>query len=183
MSPKLLLGGSLLLLLLLAGCAPSARGVRAQHDIGSALRPLVLEGPELHASLVTRKLEDAAVLALAPVLRDNPQLSTDSVSVDVIAQIASQSRLGGGEGVRAALYALYLGETQVGLYGLEAASPAEADRIEGVLRAIWSHNERLGRTRVYREGQVLVVAWHDGVSPSCWEAVNARVVERMTARR
>jgi hypothetical protein len=30
--------------------------------------------------------------------------------------------------------------------------------------------------------KVLVVAWHDGVSPSCWEAVNVRVVERMERR-
>jgi hypothetical protein len=166
MSTKLLLCWSLLLL---AGCAPSA------------LRPLVVDGQELHGSLVTRKLKDAARLHLAPVLRDNPYLSTDAEFVDVIAQIASQGRLGGGEGIRAALYALYLGESELGLYGLEAASPADADRLEGVLRGIWAHNESLGRARVHREGRVLVVAWNNGVSPSCWEAVNARVVERLTA--
>lgn len=165
MISKLLLGCSLLL----AGCAPSA------------LRPLVVDGPELHASLVTRKLEDAAKLRLAPVLRDNPYLSTDVEFVDAMAQLASQGRLAGGEGIRAALYALYLGESELGLYGLEAASPADADRVEGVLRNIWAYNERFGRTRVHREGKVLVVAWHNGVSPSCWEAVNARVVERLTA--
>jgi hypothetical protein len=141
----------------------------------------VVDGPELHASLATRKLEDAATLRLAPVLRDNPYLSTDAEFVDVMAQIASQGRLGGGEGVRAALYALYRGESDVGLYGLEAASPADADRIEGVLRKIWAHNESLERARVHREGKVLVVVWNNGVSPSCWEAVNARVVERLTA--
>jgi hypothetical protein len=167
-STKWLLGWSLLIV---AGCAPSAP---------SALGPLVVDGQELHGSLVTRKLEDAARLHLAPVLRDNPYLSTDAEFVDVIARIASQGRLGGGEGIRAALYALYLGERQLGLYGLEAASPADADRIEGVLRGIWAHNESLGRARVHREGKVLVVAWHDGVSPSCWEAVNAMVVERLT---
>lgn len=166
MSTKLLLGWSLFLL---AGCAPSALG------------PLVVDGHELHASLVTRKLEDAARLHLAPVLRDNPYLSTEAEFVDVIARIASQGRLGGGEGVRAALYALYLGESEVGFYGLEAASPTDADRLEGVLRGIWAHNERLGRARVYREGKVLVVVWHNGVSRSCWEAVNAAVVERLPA--
>ena len=163
---KLLLGWPLLLL---AGCAPSALG------------PLVVDRQELHPSLVTRKLEDAAKLRLAPVLRDNPYLSTDAEFADAIAQIASQGRLGDGEGIRAALYALYLGESEVGLYGLEAASPADADRLEGALRGIWVHNESLGRARVHREGTVLVVVWNDGLSPSCWEAVNAGVVERLIA--
>jgi len=169
MRTKLLLGWSLLIL---AGCDPSG------------LRRLVVDGPELHASLVTRRLEDAAKHQLAPVLRDNPYFSTDSEFVDVLARYASQGRLGGGEGVRAALYALYLGERggQVGLYGLEAVSSADADRLEGVLRAMNAFNVRRGLARVHREGNVLVVAWQRGVSPSCWEAVNARVVERLTAR-
>lgn len=165
MSTKLLLGCSLLVLV---GCASGALG------------PLVLDGPELHASLVTRKLEDAATLQLAGVLRANPSLSSDAEFVDLLARIASQDRLGGGEGIRAALYALYLGEREVGLYGLEAASPADADRIEGVLRRVWSHNEGLGLARVHREGKVLVVVWSNGVSPANWEAVNAEVVERLT---
>src|SRR5262245_49488525 len=79
-SATLFLGWSLLLL---AGCAPRALG------------PLVVDGQELHASLVTRKLEDAAKLHLAPVLRDNPYLSTDAEFVDILAKIASQGRLGG----------------------------------------------------------------------------------------
>ena len=165
MSPKSLLAWSLLLL---AGCAPSALG------------PLVVDGRELHVSLVTRKLEDVARLHLAPVLRDNPYLSTEAEFVDALARVASQGRLGGGEGIRTALYALYLGESEVGLYGLEAASPADADRLEGVLRGIWAHNEGLGRARVHREGEVLVVVWNNGVSVSCWEAVNAEVVQRLT---
>jgi hypothetical protein len=106
MSTKLLLGW----LLLLADCAPIALG------------PLVVDGQELHASLVTRKLKDAPKFHLAGgVLRDNPCLSTDADFVDIIARIASQDRLGGEE-IRAALYALYLGESEVGVYGLEAAS-------------------------------------------------------------
>ena len=159
-------------LLLLAACQPSGLG------------PLVVDGPELHPSLVTRRLEDAAKHQLAPVLRDNPYLSTDSEFVDVLARYASQGRLGGGEGVRAGLYALYRGEAegQVGLYGLEAVSPAEADRLEGVLRAAIAFQDRLGLSRVHREGNVLVVVWQRGVSASCWEAVNAEVVERLTAR-
>jgi hypothetical protein len=169
MSRTLLLGWSILLL---SGCEQSG------------LRPLVLDGPELQASLVTRRLEDAAKHQLAPVLRDNPYLSTDVEFVDVVARYASQGRLRGGEGVRAALYALYRGEGegQVGLYGLEAASPADADRLEGVVRAVNAFNVRLGLARVYRKGNVLVVAWHCGVSPSCWEAVNAEVVKRLSAR-
>ena len=166
MSTKLLLGWSLLLL---AGCGPSA------------LRPLLVDGQELHPSLVTRKLNDASRLHVPfAVLRDIPDFSTDAEFVDAIAHSASQGRLG-GEGIRAALYALYLGESEVGLYGLEAASSADADRLEGVLRAIWAHNEGLERARVHREDKVLVVAWNNGVSPSCWEAVNAGVVERLTA--
>jgi hypothetical protein len=159
----LLLGWSLILL---AGCARSA------------LSPLVVDGRDLHASLVTRKVEDAAKFRLANVLPRNPCLSTDAEFVNAIAQIASQGRLG-GQGVRAALYALYLSESEVGLYGLEATSSADADRIEGVLRRIWAHNDGLGRARVHRKGKVLVVAWHNGVSPSCWEAVNAEVVKRL----
>ena len=158
-------------LLLLAGCTASELG------------PLVVDGQELHASLVTRKLKDATKRHVSrAVLRDNPYLSTDAEFVDAIARNASQGRLGGEE-IRAALHTLYLGESEVGLYGLEAASTADAGRLEAALRGIWAFGERLGGARVHREGKVLVVVWHDGVSPSCWDAVNAGVVERMTSRR
>jgi hypothetical protein len=129
MSTKLLPVWSLLLL---AGCAPSA------------LAPLLVDGQELHASLATRKLNDVSRLHVPrAVIRDNPYLSTDVEFVDAIAHSASQGRLG-GDGVRAALYALYLGESELGLYGLEGASIADTDRLEGALRRIWAHNERLG---------------------------------------
>ena len=165
MSTKLLLGCSLILL---AACA------------ASGLDPLVLDGHELHASLATRELEDASRRHVPrAVLRDNPYLSTDAEFVEAIAHSASQGQIG-GEGIRAALFAVYVGESDLGLYGLEAASVADANRLEGVLRGIWAHNVRLGRARVHREGTVLVVTWHDGVSSSCWEAANARVVERLT---
>jgi hypothetical protein len=166
MSTKLLPVWSLLLL---AGCAPSA------------LAPLLVDGQELHASLATRKLNDVSRLHVPrAVIRDNPYLSTDVEFVDAIAHSASQGRLG-GDGVRAALYALYLGESELGLYGLEGASIADTDRLEGALRRIWAHNERLGRARVHREGLILVVVWNDGMSPSSWDAVNGRVVKLLTA--
>ncbi len=167
MSVKSLLGSSLLVLV---GCA------------SSPLTPLVVDGPELHASLVTRQLDDVSMLHVPrEVLRDNPQLSTDAKFVEVIAAAASQGQLS-KDGIRAALYSLYLGEGQLGLYGLEAASTADADRRERAMREIWAYGEGLGRMRVHREGKVLVVVWHDGVSPSCWEAVNARVTQLLTAR-
>src|SRR5262245_14702924 len=165
MSTKPLLGWSLLLL---AGCA------------SSTLSPLVVDGPELHASLVTLRPEDSRHVSPA-LLRDNPYLSTDAEFVEAIARGASQGQLG-GDGIRAALYAFYRGESDLGFYGLEAASTAEADRRESAVREIWAYNESRGRARVHREGKAIVVVWHHGVSPSCWEAVNARVVERLTAR-
>jgi hypothetical protein len=161
MSTKLLLGWSLLL----AGCAPSALG------------PLVVDGQELHASLVTRDLKDVSCPARCyetiHTSRPTPSSSTPSLT--------ARRRAGSAERVRTALYALYLGESELGLYGLEAASTADADRLEGALRGIWAYNESLGRARVHREGKVIVVVWNAGVSPSCWEAVNAEVVERLTA--
>lgn len=164
--PELLLCG---LLVLLSGCA------------SITMRSLVVEGPELHPSLHTRELKDAAQHYLAPVLRANPYLSTDREFVDLLSRMASQDRMN-GEGVRAAVYGLYAAETNLGIYALEAASFADADRINDVLRRIWSRNVSLDCTRVHRDGRVFVVLWHDGVSTPCWEAANAEVVERLTAR-
>jgi len=158
------------LLLALTGCTTST------------LRSLAVDGRALHASLVTRTPEDAAQLHLKPVLRSNPQLSTDSAFVDVITRMSSQGRLTSEQGVREALYAIHHADEDLGLYGLETASAADADRIEGVLRDIWSHNESLGRTRVHRAGRVFVVVWHNGVSSECWEAVNEQVVKRIGTR-
>jgi len=102
--------------------------------------------------------------------------------VETVSRGASQGRLD-GEGIRAALYAHYLGpdEIDLGLYGLEAETTADADRREAAVRAIWAYNEKLDRARVHRSGTSLVVLWHAGVSPACWEAVNARVAERLAA--
>jgi hypothetical protein len=166
MTTKALLAASLLLL---AGCATSA------------LEPLLMDGKELHASLTTQKLTDAAMLqSPREGLRDIPYVSTDARFVAGIARNSSQGRLG-PEGIRAALFAQYLGESWLGFYGLEAASTADADRREVSLREIWAYGEGLGRARVHRKGNVLLVVWHGGVSPEVWEAVNARLAERLTA--
>jgi hypothetical protein len=158
------------LALVLAACSPGK------------LTPLVVDGHELHASLVTRQLDDVSRLHVPrAVLRGNPQVSSDAAFVDAIAGAASQGQLG-GEGVRAALYALYIGEKELGFYGLQAASTADADRLEGAVRGIWDYNVSADRAYVHRGGEVLLVVWHDGVSPACWEAVKARVAELLVAR-
>jgi len=147
----------------------------------TGLDPLVLDGPELHASLVTLQIDDVLRLHVPrEVLRGNPQLSTDAEFVRVITRAGSQGRLS-NEGVRTALYALYRAERELGFYGLEAASTADADRLEGLIRGIWAHNASLDRARVHRAGRVLLVVWTDGVSASCWEAVNAVVGKRLGA--
>ena len=167
MSRKIFLAASVGLLF--AGCGTSG------------LNPLVLAGHELHASLVTQQIDRVQRLHVPrAVLRDNPQLSTDAEFVEAIARGGSQGQLD-GEGIRAALYALYRGESELGFYGLEAASTADADRRESLVRGIWAQNASLDRARVHRGGKVLVVVWTDGVSASCWEAVNAIVAERLAA--
>ena len=162
------------------------RKVQPQQKMsGSGLGSLVLEGHELHASLKTRQLDDSDRRHHVPraLLPGNPHVSTNAAFVAAIATCASQGNLG-REGVRSALYALYLGKKELGFYGLEAESAAEADRWEGSMRKVMSHNVRLGMMQVHRQGLVLVVVWRDwpdGVSPECWEAVNAKVVERLSA--
>lgn len=148
----------------------------------SGLEPLLLEGHELHPSLRIRPLDDNPIRHVPrAVVRANPYHSTDPIFVEAIAHSGSQGRLD-AEGIRSALYALYLEERELGFYGLEAESGADADRLEGALREIWSHNARIDRARVHRGGLLVVVVWTDGVSPECWEAVNELVAERMTAQ-
>jgi hypothetical protein len=146
------------------------------------LASLVLEGHELHTSLRTRRLDSIQDLPPGLVPSSNPQLSTDEKFVQAIARSSSQGRLG-GKGIRSSLYARYAaGERELGVYGLEAESDACADQRENALREIWEHNVRLGLARVHRKGLVLVVVWHSGVSPECWEAVIARLVERLVLK-
>lgn len=145
----------------------------------SELHPLVLDGHELHASLVTPQVDDIHhPYVPRAMLRTNPQLSTDADFMEAVSRGGSQGQLS-SEGVQAALYALYHGETQLGFYGLEAASTADADRLEPLFREIWAHNASLQRARVHRGNKVLMVVWHDGVSADCWEAVNAVVAGAM----
>ncbi len=142
---------------------------------------LVLEGPVLHESLLTRKIASIRDLPTGVVSPGNPHLSSDDEFVDAVARSGSQGRLG-RDGVRAALFARYsTGENELGFYGLEAESEADADERERALREIWAHNGRHGRSRVHRKGLVLLVVWHDDVSPECWESVNATVVEQLNA--
>ena len=157
------------LCLALAGCS------------ASELAPLVLEGHELHNSLVTREFDESSIRHVPyAVLGGNPYLSNDSEFVEAIAGGSSQGRLD-GKGVRFALYAIYGAERDLGFYGLEAASKADADRREDALRGIWAYSVRLDRARVHRGNLVLVVVWHDGVSLDCWEAVNSGIAERLVA--
>jgi hypothetical protein len=145
----------------------------------SELAPLILEGRELHPSLKTPRLDDKPARHVSrSVLQGNPQHSVDAEFVKAIARSGSQGNLN-AEGIRSALYALYLGDNELGFYGLEAASPADANRLEAALRKIWSHNASIGRARVHRGGLALVVVWTDGVSPETWEAVNATVANRL----
>jgi hypothetical protein len=146
----------------------------------SRLRPLVLKGQDLHLSLVPRPL-DRANHGVPRGVRDNPHFSTDVEVVEAIARYASQGQLD-GDGIRAALYALYQCDREVGFYALEAASTGDADRLEGSLGRIWAHNVDQGIARVHRGGQVLVVVWNDGASPACWQAVNGGLVDRLTSR-
>ena len=157
------------------------RKVQPQKKMsGSGLGSLVLEGHELHASLKTRQIDDSVRHVPRALIPGNPHVSTNAAFVAAIATCASQGSLG-REGIRSALYALYREKNELGFYGLEAVSAADADRWEEALRKIWAHNGRLGMAQVHRKGLVLVVVWTDGVSPECWEAVNAKVVERLSA--
>ena len=156
------------------------RKVQPQKKMsGSALESLVLEGHELHASLKTGPIDDDSVrhVKRAP---GNPHVSTNADFVTAIARGASQGSLG-SEGIRSVLYALYREKNDLGFYGLEAVSAADADRWEEALRKRWSAMGSIGHAQIHREGLVMVVVWNDGVSPECWKAVNARVVERLTA--
>ena len=156
---------------------------------GSGLDLLAAEGPELHDSLKTRQIGDS-INHLSVPPPGNPHLSTDVDFIEILAGAGSQGRLG-GESISRALYALYYCEQEpagewpsdIGVYGLEATSIAAADQRESALREIWKKNVRLDRVRIHRSGLVIVVVWTYDVSGECWEAVNARVVERLSSDR
>lgn len=152
-------------------------------EVGTSwLTRLVLEGHDLHPSLATPRLDDKARHVPRGVLHSNPELSSDCEFVNAIARSGSQGNLS-GEGIRSALYALYFAEKEVGLYGLEAATEVDANRLEAALRKIWSHNESIDRAQVHRKGLVLVVVWNDGISSESWDAVNVAVEARLASSR
>ncbi len=156
------------------------RKVQPQKKMcGSGLASLVLEGHELHPSLKTRQIDDSVRHVPRALIPANPHVSTDAAFVAAIARNASQGNLG-REGIGSALYAVYREKNELGFYGLEAVSAAEADRWEEAMRKIAAHNVRAGIAQVHRKGLVLVWVWTDGVSPECWKAVNAKVVERLS---
>ena len=163
--------------------ALSAGSALAESSLATVnnLTALILQGPELHPSLKTRGLE-LGTLRHVPhgVVTQNPQHSTGAEFIEAIARSGTQGKFS-GEGIRSALYALYLGDNELGFYGLEAVSEADANRWEGILHSTWSHNKRLGRARVHRRGLVLVVVWMDGESPEVWKAVNSVVGNRLIA--
>ena len=145
------------------------------------LETLLFEGQELHPSLITQTVESLTEVPASMTLLRNPCISMDKQFVEATARGGSQGRLD-GVGMRAALYARYSdGKSDIGFYGLEAESEAIADQREKLLREIWAHNESLDRTRVYRNGQILCVVWlwTDGELPECWQAVKAKVAERL----
>ncbi len=158
------------------------RKVQPQKKMsGSGLGSLVLEGHELHASLKTRQIgRFGSTHVPRALLPGNPHVSTNAAFVAAIARNGSQGSLG-REGIRSALYALYREKNELGFYGLEAVSAADADRWEEAIRKVWAHNVRLGMTQVHRKAWFLSSYGTDGVSPECWKAVNAKVVERLSA--
>lgn len=145
----------------------------------SALESLVMEGYELHVSLRARSLDMVRDLPTRTVPPYNPYLASDEEFIEDIARGGSQGRLGGA-GMRSALYARYAtGNDEVGCYGLEAKSAEDAEQREKAIREIWAYNASLERARVHRKNLVLIVVWHDGVSPECWDSVNMSLEERL----
>ncbi|MEM1081505.1 MAG: hypothetical protein AAGH65_07970 [Pseudomonadota bacterium] len=144
---------------------------------------LMLDGQELHPALTT-VLMSAETIRHVPLeqINTNPQRPEEPDVIDVIARSGSQGRMS-SEGVSSALYALYTtGDRQIGLYGLEAATGPDADRIERELRSIWSHNVSLNRTQIHRHRQSLIVVWTDGDLPLVlWQGVNQAVSDRLSA--
>ena len=145
------------------------------------LQPLVFEGHELHPSLAPLSLEAMPLHIPHALLRENPQWSEEPAFVRAVARGGSQGRLD-SRGMRAALYGVYRGESDIGLYVLEAESVEVARRREKLLRDIWQVNVSFERARVHRGGKVLIVAWNAPSTPACWEEVNAALVERLGKR-
>ncbi len=167
---------------LLASYLTLVLAVLAPDGPSDGLDALVLEGHELHPTLATRELDERPLRHVPrDVIHSNPQHSTDPAFITAIARAGSQGKLE-SEGLRSALYALYVGEKELGFYGFETGTAADADWLEQSLRDIWSHNVSIERARIHRGGRVLIVIWHDGVSAESWDAVNQAVDGRITPR-
>ncbi|MCB1050640.1 MAG: hypothetical protein KDC71_08565 [Acidobacteria bacterium] len=149
-------------------------------QIGIGLGALFEEAERIHPSLSLSPIHRFVPRHVDPkVVTQNPQLSSDPAFIEAIAHSGSQGNLS-AVGIRAALYVLYRGEKDVGFYGLEAESLAEADHLESALRKIWAHNESLHRAQVHRAGLVVVVVWTDGIALEDWLSVNERVDQRLS---
>ena len=143
------------------------------------LQRIHMDGAELGPSLQTRRLGEQPIRHVpAERIQSIPQVSSDPLFVKTIARAGSQGNLE-GEGVVAALFALYDGENELGFYGFEAESEGTADRLESQLRHIWKHNVSLDRAQIHRGGLVVLVVWTDGLSPAHWEQANQAVSERL----
>lgn len=146
-----------------------------------SLTSLMIDGEDLHDSLRTQEIDTIRDIPKNAELPQNPYLSSDDEFVEAIARGGSQGRLD-SEGIRTAFYARYKTEdNEVGIYGLEAKTKADAAQREKAAREIWAHNASFNRAHVLRKDLILVVIWHDGVSPECWEAVKAGVKEKLNA--
>lgn len=171
----------------LSGCGTKHSEQLANGDSGKqrALSFLMVEGNELHAELQTEPVESVSQLPPGMVLPSNPHSSSDPEFVEATARGGSQGRLGGTE-MCSALYARYVaGNSDIGIYALEAKSQAVADEREKAIREIWAYNESLDRARVFRNGLVLVVLWiwTDEGLPDCWGEIKATVEARVGAMK
>lgn len=144
------------------------------------LERVMLEASELHPSLSDRPLAHANH-GVPFGVRSTPHLTTDPKGIDSIAGFSSQGRLD-GDGLCAGLWTALQTDRELGYYGLQCATDAHADEREARLREIWKFNVRHERARVHRNGRLLLVVWHDGVDPACWNAVNDVLVARLAGR-
>lgn len=181
-TPKRLIGLMVVAsMILLPPLVATGQGVsiKGQPDGQPNLQSLVIPGNELHESLDAKQLDSIRHLPRDMRLPENPHQSADNEFVLAVSRASSQGRLN-REGIATAFYGIYDdGQTDIGIYGLQAESERAADQREKSLREIWAHNGRFDRSRVHRQGCILVVIWHDGVAKDCWEAINSTVKAKL----
>jgi len=148
---------------------------------GFSLASLLIEGPDLHPAVKTEQPGQVRNLPSGIDFSLNPHISTDPEFVQGTARGGSQGRLD-ATGMQAALYARYTdGGSDIGFYGLTAVNETVASEREQALRDIWSHNNKLDRTHVYRRGEVLLVLWiwTPDELPASWSAVKQWAAQTM----